>query len=524
MNRTTPKETSGTTRNKNAIVVFVVTLSCLTVFARTAGFGPERGDIAVWIFVHEWMSRGVPLYEGVWDHKDWGFFTITNPFYRALGIPGLYISGFLAAMTFTIGVFLNARSVASWRKAMVIASVAALTYVFAPSYLATYTENYAIAISVLAVGLLLRYPFAAGVAFATSSSVKISGLLLFTAVAVVYLIMGSQKRRCVSNLRVHSTPRLVAGFGLGAATLLVIAGAQGALRGWLDIISYNREYGAIRRMSMPSPLDVAAFADFLDPGSVTTNFAAVSLTSFGGLLALYFIATRNGDRIRLRSASAPLVLNGVLIIGSAAALAAQFPPRYQHYQYLLGPALSFSSVIVAVLWSKAALTHRLICAVTGVLFVAPLAMGVSQVLRVEGWSFIAADLKRWTYLNDQGEPFMTLGTIPNRSSLAFLDVGGRLIDSSNIPTESTLRCRFFFQYSHVLPRYGSEILQCLKAGVDFIVIRSDNYRDEAFHESVQGVLQVEYTPCVTAEPPYELWARDATNCPKATSFSVTRVQ
>ena len=119
----------------------VVVFSALFVVARTTGYGPWEGDVAVWIFIHEWLSRGVPLYAGIWDHKDWGFFAVTRPFYHLAGITGLYLSAIVAVAAFAGGVFLLVNQLVSWRRASVIAAITAATYTAAPSYLATYTET-----------------------------------------------------------------------------------------------------------------------------------------------------------------------------------------------------------------------------------------------------------------------------------------------------------------------------------------------------------------------------------------------
>lgn len=76
---------------RNGPLGSAVALTLLLLTARCVAWDPVQGDITVWIFAHEWLSRGVPLYAGVWDHKDLGFFAVTHSFYVLDSIRGLYL-------------------------------------------------------------------------------------------------------------------------------------------------------------------------------------------------------------------------------------------------------------------------------------------------------------------------------------------------------------------------------------------------------------------------------------------------
>ena len=67
-------------------------------------YGSDGGDIATWIFVHEWMSRGVLLYRDAWEHKDVEFLLLTQPFYWVGSTLGLYVSGVVVVVVVVVAI------------------------------------------------------------------------------------------------------------------------------------------------------------------------------------------------------------------------------------------------------------------------------------------------------------------------------------------------------------------------------------------------------------------------------------
>lgn len=500
-----------------ALLLLVVLLSALFVVIRTTGYGPSSGDIAAWIFIHEWLVRGVPLYEGIWDHKDWGFFAVTNPFYRLAGITGLYFSAIVVVSAFIVGIFLTVIQIVSSRRAIVIAVFAGATYTAAPSYLSTYTENYAISLAVLALGLFFRYPVSSGAVFALSVSVKVSGISLFALILIADSALQFFSHKSSLIFVIRRAFRVLAGFGLAAIAIVAWAYAQSSLKGWADIIDYNLEYAAIRRELTPSVLTIIPFLKYAYPGEMVIFFLFALTTSLIAQFALCRISLRHQERLKLWSKNSlrAAVLSITLACGSLVALIAQFPPRYQHWQYFVGPAVALSAVLVAVLWQHSSAYSLRFRAVLVIVVLLPVAMGNALLIRTEGLGALATGLSRWVQLDEGGDPITALeGTSPN-SSLVFIDASERLIRAQSIPDDAQLQCRFFYNFPHLLPRYGAEMLRCLETGADYVILRRDFDSDSHFNTDVLTILKANYKECKVADPVFQLWSGITSECPTA---------
>lgn len=499
---------------------FVVTgagiFSVLLVIVRTTVGSDKGGDMAVWLFVHEWIDRGATLYSGVWDHKDWGFFAITGLFYHFAGTTGLYFSGLIASLLFATGTLLSVRQVANWYRASLVASIATAIYVLSPSFRSTYTENYAIAFAVLGVGLLSRSPFSAGAVFAMSAVTKISGLPLFLCVLLVFALLGLNKFRRNFSGRLKTCLRSISGFIVAGTVFVFVAAVQGSLSGWIDVITYNFEYSAIRRSNRPSSLIARPPLDSLLPIAV---FMTVIIAAAVCISVFLILQSR---KMELEEKSLGdvqcLMLNGALVVGSAIVLSTQYPPSFQHYQYLVGPAVSTLAVLVAMIWGSPYVINGKSAKFLVLVSLAPLLVGGAIAGRVDGLGFVRTGFSQWRHLNRNSQVVVSLDQIPPDSSLTFIDVGGWHVNLHSVPKDATLSCPFFFQLPHLLPRYGQEIISCLQSEPDFVIVRLNDYTDQDFRNKVREVLANQFVSCVTEDSIFKLWSRQAADCPERQVF------
>lgn len=484
--------------------------------SRAVFIGPNSADIGVWINIQEWLGRGLTLYSEVWDHKDWGFFVAVAPFYRAASILGVYVSGVAVTAAFAAGMTLLLRPFAPPRVALLIGLLATASYVAAPSYLAVYTENYAIATAVLAAGVLYRFPFVAGILFAGAVSIKLSALLLWpAALAADGLVWLCARRARVTVFRPGHLRRAIAGFALAAGLLLAGSWWSGTLAGWIDVASFNREYAGMRR-GPGSPL--AAFT--MPDSGVAAFFLALASVFAGGLLigAAPIAQAPAGDDgpvgawMRFRA----LLLSVAVALGSLVAILLQAPPAWHHFQFLVGPSVAVAFVMIAIGWARtrSSLARCLLL----LLMLVPLAVITRVRPGLPTPREALANLRAWSSLNDPGPAAAVLRSIGPGKSVAFFGGNGSRADARALPTGTRLACRFVYQFPHLWPRYGSEIEQCLSRHPDLVVVEtSESWGTGSLRGQVVDALHAAYTACGPGRDGFALWARAPADCPAATA-------
>jgi hypothetical protein len=492
--------------------ILLVSFAVFYLLSRVGYFAPSGGDISVWIFTHEWLSRGNTLYEGVWDHKDWGFFAITQPFYELAGIKGLYFAALLSVSFFAIGIFLLVRSVATFKKSVIVSFLAAITYTSSPSFLATYTENLSISLSVLALGLVFKYPVISGAVFALSVSVKISGILVFTVIfglhsATQYFLL---KRR--AQVLYTRLAKLAGGFLFTCLLILGTTYMQGTLGGWMEVIDYNSEYGEIRRGPMPPISEIINFLKFSSPGDAVAIFLACL-----GLSTLTLCAFTREEFLHIKenakqqkSTLETLVLAAGLTFSSLTVMIIQFPPSFQHWQYFVGGAISLISVISSIL-GVTSMSNKF-C--TGIIigFLSPIVIGTAIAASSQTSGSFQAGTTRWLDHIDKGEEVSILKHVPPKSTIAFINFGSSLFNLNSLPDGVKLGCRHFYNFPHLLPRFGQEMLSCLKSDLNYVVLRKDPELDLEFQRKILSILQQGYTECKVSESEFQVWALDPNSC------------
>ena len=486
--------------------------SSLFILSRVGYFSPYGGDIAVWIFTHEWLGRGYTLYEGVWDHKDWGFFAITQPFFQIAGIKGLYIAALLSVYVFMTGIFLLIRHITSFKKGVLVSILAGITFTSSPSFLATYTENLSISLSVLALGLILKYPFLSGAVFALSVSVKISGILIFIVVFGLYLLIQHFILKQSSRALRKRLARVAIGFLLITLFILVTTYIQGTLKGWLEVIRYNSEYGKIRRGPMPPISDIIGFLKFASPGDAVAIFlACLGLTTLIlSALTTKKIPWRQEGGKQGQNFAEPLILAAGLTFTTLIVMIIQFPPSFQHWQYFVGGAVTLTSVLASILGATfpPEKLHRKVLAIVLLPIIAGSAVAVSG----QGFNGFYQGANRWLGNIDSGEEVSILKEVPAKSSIAFINTGSSLFNLKSLPSDIKLECEFFYNFPHLLPRFGNEMLECLRKDLDYIILRKSPLLDLAFQGKALKILGKNYRECSVAEDEFRLWVSKNISC------------
>ena len=495
--------------------------ACFFVAGRVGAYGPNHGDVAIWIPMHEWMSRGAVLYESVWDHKDWGFFWLSHPFYRLMGIEGLYLAAFLAVVAFGFGVYLCVRAFTSSRTGSVVASTAALTYTAAPSFWSIFTENLSSGLLVLAIGLSIRTPFVGGLIWALSASVKVAGAgLLVAALATIVIsaaISGPSRDR---RVLLRQAVRLLAGFTVGAALVVLAALITGSLLGWVDVITYNREYSQSRGFppsgpisQMPGLVTQAVTEDIRALGQHQFFYVAALVVSILALSSIAF-AQRKGRGESLIGQDEP---ERVTAVSAVVALAALFVtlaqrPSPQHWQYFVGPAVLLISVLFVRVRKHGTSGGTFVRILGVVLLVLPLALSVYFDRSMLPRGILDRGIAL-TYFAQGGVLGDELRQVPPDSTLSFYGINDERVDVAQLPDSGVLACPLIVQFPWYSPRYDTAIEQCIQNRPDYVVVGTEIWGTDAWQGALSRLLESEYVQCAENEPTRELWVRAGGTCP-----------
>ena len=512
---------SGTSIREVTISSAVGGTALLFAVARSAGVGVYRsdgGDIATWIFVHEWMSRGSLVYRDVWEHKDIGFLILTQPFYSFGSTIGLYSSGVLAALMLAIGVYCGVRSCLPKVAAFRLSSLALTVYVLSPTFLSVYKESYAIAFGVLAVSVARKRPVLAGALIGISTTIKVSGMGIFVMIVVAIGVESLMHRQLLGGV-MRKLGRLTLGY-LGILGLVSAwAYRRGVLGSWMEVVRYNVEYSSSRREAFDAVADVYGLLALLSPGYDTVLYLG-SLVGVGVMVSYMHLRDRqllvmvNAKARQNREFDSALFQGGALVVATLIAIVSQTPPRFQHYTYLIGAviyvcALLAGQLLVARSRKSARRTSSLVLA-TALL----LGCGLTQSIRADGVAWPISNIKRWTQLDTIEHPLTELGALPKKARVAFVNLGGTRVNLDDLDATVELSCRFFFHYPNLIQRYGRQMLDCLTDGADYIVLGTKAEMSEDFTSDLYRVLRSRYSQCESSQDLFEIWTKPDTRCPQ----------
>ncbi len=496
---------------RNLFDMFILLVTLVLVFLQVNRSGPEYGDIGVWVFIHEWLSRGTILYTGIWDHKDFGFFYFTQPFYEWFSVRGLFISGFIATLLYGAGVFTILTDILSRRIALLFTCGVVASYVIAPSYLSTYVENYSIALAVFALAIFSRFPVFSGILFAVSTSIKMSGFLTWSLLVVLCLVF--QAYGNFEILSLHKLKRNVFSFISTSILILAVAFKFGSLSGWLDISIYNAQYATYRRGGHSILYSIKYFvSSFLFANLHVTQFLLSLFFIFFTLL--YYIARCKVRILTNDSVNVTIIRVFALLLGSTLILVLQSPLSYQHFQYLVGPLLLFCICLVASVikvtnnWNSNPRKIFISC-----IMIFPLIMGLFFEFGGNPGSVVKREIGTWRSLNNSGLVLHSLNNVPTGSSTAFFGIDtGEGIRATLMPRAVTLECNFVYQFPWLLSRYEKRIISCLDKNPRFIFIRTTSWHDQNLRKSIYEKLSRRYFKCGQPEKSFEEWVRQASDC------------
>ena len=502
----------GSVRFQLGLLILFVFYSLLAL-SRNNGMDPHAGDIGIWLDIQEWISRSNTLYLDVWDHKDWGFYQFQRLFYSFGGTVGVYLSGLLATYSLSIGLYLLTREVADRRMSAVLALAGGMTYVLSPSYYVTYTENCSIAFVVLAVGLLRRRPLVGGALFALAAAIKISTLPIWICVTGVLAFYWLSSKNCEQRRKSFQTIRIgIVGFSLAFGMAILFSAIDGSLRGWIDVISYNRQYSLIRRKAYES-----IGSSFILPDGETTLFLTFLLTSI--LVAMVFVVANLVTQPPVDDNEYPrdrgletLALVASVLIGSLFALILQAPLGPQHTQFLVGPLIALVCLLTGLSSRQILLNRRrflkafiVVLPIAAILFSTPATLTAKE---------IRNGLSNWTELNKPGPLSKTLELLPPRSTIVFFGGNSPRPDIRFLPESTRPICRFIFQFAHLFPEYQTEIESCLESKPDFMIIEAEiNWEAGGFGAKVEEKIKTSYFQCIVDTKIWGLWASEISKCP-----------
>lgn len=455
------------------------------------------------------MKRGSVLYAQVWDHKDFGFLAVTQPPYHFAGVTGVYAAAFVSVCIFGLGVYLALSFTSSKLLRINISVFAVLTYVMSPSFLAVYVENYAVSFAVLGVGLFFRFPFLSGIAFGVSSSIKVTGAPLWIAFLAISLVLRLTPN---SRDRLRLTPyvRSILGFSMFASACVFWMARQGSLGAWIDSVTYNAEYAAIRRQGLSLTTDPYGFliAALPQPTVKAFVFVLISTSLLMALLALEKIGSSEAlSQVRYR------VVLALLTTGCAGALlVSQVPLNHHHYQYVVGFAVLALAVAFGAWWETQ--RNTLLVATSLIVFGLPVLVAVTFEPSALKPSTISTQLRAWSTLEDGAILTEEFSTLKEGTSVAFFAGNNYRFGVREMPQDAELACRFFYQFSHMLPRYGKEIVTCLGTSPDVVVIdKSDQWGDAMTQHTIKDTIATTFTKCTAKSETHEIWASSQSLCP-----------
>lgn len=458
----------------------------------------NSGDFAIWITVHEFLSRGHVLYRDVWDHKDPGFFALTHPLFTSFGVMGLYIAASISTVLFGLGIFFAVRPLVGRLAAAISGTLATFGYVSLPSYWATYTENSSIGPAMMGAGLAARYPFMAGAFLALACTVKISTLLVFGAVCAVkgllYILRPSTRADAGRSLM-----RLVTGFIGTGALFFLIFGRTFSVYEWLTVVTFNREYA--QRRSDPFQFDQLLTLARTTPFETQMYFGLFCLTL--ALTVIFLLAC--SPKEHPQTGGEAVSIAGTCAIAGYAVTALQYPPSFQHWQYLGGTTVFAAAVTTTS--ALAMLPLRWLKGVAFCLLSIPLIQYGQFAIPYTwagGWSHMFQFTNEKTNLSDVTK------RLPDHTTIAIFAGNDARIDLTEAPPHLRLACRFFYQFKNFSPRFQSDIDRCLDQSPQLVFLKT-TFNPDLTRSAIER-LKRDYVLCGTFPADYAVYGKSGSEC------------
>ena len=491
----------------------------LGIFAarRVFQWGPSGGDASVWFSLYEWVGRGHAIYSEVWDHKDLGFLWINSLVYSFGGVSGVYVFSLGLVGLFGFSIFLITQEYSPRYFSFWVAVLLTAAYVSAPSFLSVYTEHFAITLIAFASALFARFPLLAGAIFAIASSVKLGSIIVFVAALSALLIASKVWISSPQSRLIRLVLRSAFGFlAMGSA---ILAGAHSAnlLPGWLEVISYNREYSSIRNANPFAPTSLLSLFQEVIAGPIVGFSLFVGFAVF--LLIHFRSVKRDAETTARTDEWATVAVAGGVATGAIIALVPQIPPSFHHLHFAVGGLLVLTAALAGRLHLKLLGlidSSRFFAGAMGLFLFFLVVPGAVTSLAAGGPVVDVGVGKVRTVTNQD----------PNLSevnSVAVFGYNSPAFDPRALPGHVLLKCRFFYQFNHMIPRYGDEIAKCLDLAPDIVLVDRPevyfgNLEQAGFgdlEETLELKLEASYVQCSVEFRNFMMFARSDDYCGRA---------
>ena len=500
------------------VLVYVVGTLGLAILSARRVFegGPAGGDASVWFSLYEWVRRGHLIYSDVWDHKDLGFLWINSLVYATGGAFGVYFFSLSLVGVFAFSIFLITREFAPRYFSFLVAVLLTASYVTAPSFLAVYTEHFAVTLIAFASALLVRFPLTAGAIFAVATSIKVSSIIVPILAVTALLLARKIWLKKTDSPPLRSAIRSSLGFLITGVVILAGAHIANLLPGWVEVISYNREYSSIRNANPLAPMSLLGlFKEVIGgPLAVLTLFVG-----FAVILLRYLRVGRveAGSNVS-RNAGETLAVAVGVAVGTIIALIPQIPPSFHHFHFAVGGLLILTSALIGSLRLKLSSSvdrNRFFAAAMGLYLMFSVVPGDVTSL-VTGGPVLGVDVE---YVRT---PPTKDADLSWAKSVAIFGSNSPAFDPRALPEHVVLKCRMYYQFSHMIPRYREEIGSCIDHEPDIILmdrpqIYFDNLEGWGFGdlgETLTSDLEASYVQCAVEFGNFRMFARSDDDCRK----------
>lgn len=470
------------------------------------------GDQFVWMNVASWYSNGHSLYREVWDHKDPGLPMLYLLADELGGITPLRLMGLIAGAISSVSVYCVLRWETNpqtrWAASSVsLAMLWSLIAFSSPTWLYTYTENFATAAFLAGLALIDRRALS-GLLFGTAVVIKLS---FFVPVFIVILLIAlsscdaavrpaprggafGKPRGALtkaSQLLRATAPHLL-GLGAVVAVISALLAVFGSLGGWWEVIQFNSRYAVVRREGA-TWLDSVRISIHASPVGV---LSALICLAAGVLVASYVVQKRQSQSDNRFE----LVSGAFLGVGLMSLL--QVPLNLHHWY----PAIAFALLVIVSYPRRLPLrfaSARLGFFAVGALSVASFVFG-----SVELFDQSLDDRK----VRSAAIPgFETRGAVP--SPLTVLMIGSNLefVPLDEGVPDARLSCRFLVWFWWVEDLNAEEIESCLDTDPDLVIVMDDGKFGPLTTEFVRNLESAGFSRCPSATAA-EFYLRTPSDC------------
>jgi hypothetical protein len=487
------------------LIIFVLFSIILTI--NDASFG----DGSIFADAHNFILNGNILYEGVWDHKDYGYFLIGKPFYFLFGISGLYILGLISLFCFCISVWHCTRLFTNNFNSLLLTVISLVFYSGSFGFSPLQPEFLSINFLIAGATLIISGRYIGSILLALAVVIKISSILPVFFFFVSFYIIGylNHENKFLKKLFITMTIFMVTVFGV-----VVLSYLDNTLSGWLEITSFNLFYSDYVRLGNKfNPTDPASFI----LANIRVLFGiyayagksiaiAISLNFF--LLFFTFWFLKKYPKVSIRNFINLIVPYFGILLGCYLAMLSQAPPADHHYIYILAPLLVLILTMAANLMCLLSITSQKVLNIVISIVIIVYMIFLPYKTGMEVWidPYRNAQLKH------------SIGLLEKDQTFAILR-GNHHLQLGPNQFYAKLKCRHFYQLEHIIEFYENEILSCIKSSPDFIFVNESEInilwksRVSWYYEKILPFINANYKICDVKEESLNIYVKRNLKCP-----------